>query len=330
MKICLLYDHQDAPFGGVNTFFRNFSELAQNDSNITVVKSGDISDIVLTSGSMRSPKKILKDYQLLNVASGRSLGSPVGRVTKKKKAKVVFRVDGLKQIYTKERVGRTSDDRLIKNIKNADAVIYQSNYSRECFAGRGMLLPDDNIVITNGANNHGYKVDRKSLARNQRLQLVSSSWSMNENKGFSTIAQFSCSDQVNIVHIGRWPSKIDPERVKVLGVKHYLEVPQILANFHYLLFPSRNEACSNTVVEALSVGLPVLYHPSGGTSELCANESYGIRLPNGTNGMQGVEQFLIRAREEYCELSERVSDNLALFQYENCYYKYINYFTSLL
>ena len=330
MKIHLLYEFQDAPWGGLNTFFRNFFEIASSDPNVTVVPCGNAADIVLTQGSMRSPRKILKGYQLLNAACGRSLDSPLGRITRKKNAKVVFRVDGLKRIYTREEKGTAADNRLIKNISNADAMVYQSEYSKECFSNKGILLPEKNTVITNGANSFGHKADRKALAKIRRLRLVSSSWSTNNNKGFSTIAEFSCSEQASIVHIGRWPRKTDPKKVKVLGEKHYREIPKILADFHYLLFPSRNEACSNTVVEALCVGLPVLYQPTGGTAELCANESYGIRLPEDLSEIVMVNQFLTRARDKYIELSERVAANSALFGYENCYDRYINYFASLL
>ncbi len=38
-----------------------------------------------------------------------------------------------------------------------------------------------------------------------------------------------------------------------------------------LLFPSINDYCPNTVLEAMSSGLPVLYHDSGGTPELVRN-----------------------------------------------------------
>lgn len=326
MKIRLLYEHQDSPMGGLNTFFRNFHEFASKDSRVELVNDGEVPDVVLTSGSMRSPSDILKNHQILNVACGRSLQSPIGWLTKNRSARVVFRVDGLKQIYTGKSNVKAADDRLINNIRNADAVVCQSEYSRMCFIDKGVSLPTNTKVIFNGADTFGHIAEPTHLSDSQTLRLVSSSWSMNDNKGFSTIAEFSCSQQVEIIHVGRWPKNTDPKHVKLLGERHYREIPRILTNCHYLLFPSRNEACPNTVVEALSAGVPVMYHPSGGTIELCAGDSYGIRLPEESLQNENLEHFISKARDNYTDLANRLAKDSSKFGFQDCYDKYIGFF----
>ena len=57
------------------------------------------------------------------------------------------------------------------------------------------------------------------------------------------------------------------------------QIGEVLRLGDFLLFPSKKDACSNVVVEALASGLPVLYHNSGGTPELCRNSKYGLALP---------------------------------------------------
>lgn len=326
MKIHLLYEHVDAPMGGLNTFFRNFHEFASKDSRVRLVNDGEVPDVVLTSGSMRSPSDILKNYQILNVACGRSLQSPIGWLTKNRSARVVFRVDGLKQIYAGKSNVKAADDRLINNIKNADAVVCQSEYSRKCFADKGVSLPTNTKLIFNGANTFGHIADPTLLSDSQTLRLVSSSWSMNDNKGFSTIADFSCSRQVEINHVGRWPKNTDPKHVKLLGERHYREIPRILTNCHYLLFPSKNEACPNTVVEALGTGVPVIYHPSGGTIELCEGDSYGIRLPEESLQNENLEHFISQARDNHRDLAKRLAKHCSKFGFQDCYDKYISFF----
>ena len=325
MKIRLLYEHVDTPMGGLNTFFRNFHEFASKDSRVELVNDGEVPDVVLTSGSMRSPSDILKNHQILNVACGRSLQSPIGWLTKNRSARVVFRVDGLKQIYAGTSNVKAADDRLINNIKNADAVVCQSEYSRRCFVDKGVSLPKNTKVIFNGANTFGHIADPTLLSDSQTLRLVSSSWSMNDNKGFSTIAEFSCSQQVEVNHVGRWPKNTDPKHVKLLGERHYREIPSILKNCHYLLFPSRNEACPNTVVEALSAGVPVMYHPSGGTIELCADDSYGIKLPEESLQNENLEHFISQARDNYTDLAKRLAKYSSKFGFRDCYDKYIGF-----
>lgn len=63
------------------------------------------------------------------------------------------------------------------------------------------------------------------------------------------------------------PFLADP-RVRVLGVKGREEVPPLMRGSDFLFFPSEFDPCPNTVIEAMACGLPVLYHPSGGTVEL--------------------------------------------------------------
>lgn len=54
---------------------------------------------------------------------------------------------------------------------------------------------------------------------------------------------------------------------------------RIMRSCHVLFFPSRGDYCPNTVLEAMSCGLPVWYHDSGGTPELVRTDEIVAGVP---------------------------------------------------
>ena len=79
-------------------------------------------------------------------------------------------------------------------------------------------------------------------------------------------------------------------------------IASIMRACDVLFFPSVNDYCPNTVLEAMSCGLPVVYHDSGGTPELVRD---GVDVA----GLAMIEQNpvypLYAAREHLEELSRR-------------------------
>jgi glycosyltransferase involved in cell wall biosynthesis len=61
---------------------------------------------------------------------------------------------------------------------------------------------------------------------------------------------------------------LEEPRVVVHGLVGREEVAALMRSADFLFFPSELEPCPNTPIEALASGLPVLYHPSGGTPEV--------------------------------------------------------------
>lgn len=52
------------------------------------------------------------------------------------------------------------------------------------------------------------------------------------------------------------------------GQRNRRQIPGELRKMKVLFFPSEDDPCPNTVVEAILAGVPVCYSPSGGTPEL--------------------------------------------------------------
>jgi len=59
------------------------------------------------------------------------------------------------------------------------------------------------------------------------------------------------------------------------------DVPELLAALDLFVLPSRAEGISNTILEALACGVPVLAYAVGGNAELLGNEGCGSILPPG-------------------------------------------------
>ena len=79
----------------------------------------------------------MKKWQLINNSRGLSHNNILGKIIGKGKKKLTFRIDGLRRIYAPE--ASQVDEPLIENLPLADSVIFQSNYSRNCFYDQGLL-----------------------------------------------------------------------------------------------------------------------------------------------------------------------------------------------
>jgi glycosyltransferase involved in cell wall biosynthesis len=186
--------------------------------------------------------------------------------------------------------------------------------------------PVSNSTILNGADNRIFFPSNNNRSElNNKVIIISNSWSTNHNKGFKTIASFSELNRVEVLHIGRWPEDISSKYVKLLGTLPEREIAEVLKKGKFFLFPSKNEACPNVVVEALATGLPVFYHDSGGTPELCHNGMLGMALPKDSFDLVTLNEFIESALAQYRNMRKLILEKMNLFSFEYCYNKYVEY-----
>jgi len=323
IKLALLYKTTERPWGGVNTFFRNFHKYAYLDEKIELVNNYSKAEIFLSVGHRIGQNKKLRKRNIINISRSLGFSNPFGGLLNKGEKKFIFRLDGLRKIYAPE-AGKV-DDLLIDNLTLADSAVFQSNYSQECFDDLQINYPESNTIILNGTDNRIFFPSREKSEISDEVILISNSWSVNHNKGFKTIASFSELNRVQVLHIGRWPEDISSKYVKLLGTLRESEIADVLKKGQFFLFPSKNEACPNTVVEALATGLPVFYHDSGGTSELCHNGMLGMALPKDSFDLLTLNEFIESALDQYSNMRKLILEKINLFSFEYCYNKYVEH-----
>ena len=77
--------------------------------------------------------------------------------------------------------------------------------------------------------------------------------------------------------------------IKTPDPSHYKSIVHDYHGMKLLFFPSENDACPNTVIEAIACGVPVCYHPSGGTPEIVKN--CGLPLDRFDEMMERLPEF---------------------------------------
>jgi glycosyltransferase involved in cell wall biosynthesis len=182
--------------------------------------------------------------------------------------RIVHRVDGPIALY--RGVDDGSDHRIVEiNRALAEATVFQSQYSLDAHREAGLDLRDP-VVISNAVDPRIFHPPPyREPAAGRRLRLIATSWSDNPRKGAGTIGRLARvldPDRFELTFVGRTAVELEGATV-VPAVPSRTLADLLRANDAYVM-PSRHEACSNALLEALSCGLPALYVRSGSNPEL--------------------------------------------------------------
>jgi glycosyltransferase involved in cell wall biosynthesis len=228
-------------------------------------------------------------------------GTPVKIVSRMKSTgvKIVHRLDGraksLVKIYNKDEVNR-------KVNKLADWTIFQSKYVKEhttntvhtIFGWEPPICQNtkNSSIIYNGVdreifNENGDWVDLKG-----EFNILHVSFTAGIRKGLKDVLEIAKllknNPEFHFYLIGRQDQDLFCGRLirKFDNITHLgviidrTKLATYLRSCQALLFPSKNDYCPNTVLEAMSCGLPVCYHDSGGTPELVVGGDFisGVKM----------------------------------------------------
>ena len=180
----------------------------------------------------------------------------------------VHRVDG--PIATYRGFDDGTDARIAEiNRALADATIVQSHYSLDAHRELGIELADPRLVVnTVDPSIFHPPVQREPLA-GRRVRVIATSWSENPNKGSDVLAWLDAHldhERYELTFAGQTREPF--RRVRALGALPTGEVAAELRRNDVYLAPSRNDPCSNALLEALACGLPSVFRASGGHPEL--------------------------------------------------------------
>ena len=281
LDICVLYRTVDKPWGGANQFLRSLmSEFVRSGHLVTTAPTRQ-TQVVLINSWLWSLGRYIKPNQIAQLRATGNM-TPLGRLLPQcvhaKRRRIgpvlIHRVDGVAELVR----GSKSKADLVQPAVNrlTDQTIFQSEFCRTTFIEKMGITPSVSRVILNAVDPSIFFPDSSADPRGGTIRLVAASWSSNPLKGFSALADLSRLPGIEMTFIGNWCPDADPMDVKLVGVRDAKGVAEVMRSSHALVHAAWNESCSNTIVEALACGLPVIYRDSGGNRELAYE--YGIPL----------------------------------------------------
>ena len=221
--------------------------------------------------------------------------------------RMVHRVDGPIGVYRGFDDG--TDRRIVRiNDELADATIVQSRYSVDKHRELGLELRRP-VVIPNAVDP---AIFHPPAARNavsgRRLRVIATSWSDNPRKGADILGWLDRNldfDAFELTFAGRTQARFD--RIRVVGPLPSEAIAELLRDHDVYLATSRDDPCSNALLEALACGLPAVFLRSGGHPELVGEAGIGFDEPDeipGALGRLGAELDRRRAMIRIAPLSE--------------------------
>jgi glycosyltransferase involved in cell wall biosynthesis len=189
--------------------------------------------------------------------------------------RMVHRVDGPIGVYRGFDDG--TDRRIVEINELAHATILQSHYSLEKHRELGLGLRNP-VVIPNAADPEIFQppAAREPLD-GRRLRVIVSSWSDNPRKGADVLVWLDRNldfDAYDVTFAGRTQEAF--ERISVVDPLPSEQLADLLRAQDVYLAPSRDDPCSNALLEALACGLPAAFRRSGGHPELVGEAGIGF------------------------------------------------------
>ena len=182
--------------------------------------------------------------------------------------RMVHRVDGPIGVYRGHDDGTDAHIAAL-NHELADATVFQSRYSFEKHVELGIQLRDP-VVIPNAVDPAIFHPpDEREPLDGRPVRLIASSWSDNLRKGAETLAWLDgrlAGTRYEMTFVGRAPTTFD--RIRVVGPVSSDGVAELLRHHDVYIAASRDDPCSNALLEALACGLPAAFLASGGHPEL--------------------------------------------------------------
>jgi glycosyltransferase involved in cell wall biosynthesis len=191
-------------------------------------------------------------------------------------ARMVHRVDGPVGVY---RGFDDGTDRRIHEVNDAlaAATIVQSEWSLAKHRELGFDLRAP-LVVHNAVDPAiFYPTAAPRPIGDRPLRVVATSWSDNPRKGADILRWLDAHHdprRVDLTFVGR--TSVAFERIKTLPPVPSAEVAEILRAHDAYLAASRDDPCSNALLEALACGLPAAYLRSGGHPELVGDGGIGF------------------------------------------------------
>ena len=265
MKISISSRFIDGPYGGGNSFVRNFAEQLKNNGHHVVfdLKDKDI-DIAFLINPLNS-----SEFSTFN-----NFDIDYYRAFKNKNLISVQRINECDQRKNTNHI----NDKLIRFNENIDFNFFVSNWIKTIFSNTP-LVDKPHSIILGGPDKKVFNMNQKKPWNHKdKIKIVTHHWSTNINKGYeiyqwldSIIASDYWNKRIEFTFIGNRPEYFKFKNTKFLEPLSGNELAIELKKHHIYITASRNEPSGNHHMEAALSGLPILYINSGALPEYCNN-----------------------------------------------------------
>ncbi len=249
LKTHIIFDFLEEPWGGANQFLK---ALKSNFEKLRIYESNPSRADCFIFNSHHNIKKILK----LKLKNPNKI--------------FIHRIDG--PLYIVRNKNYEIDLKIYKlNNLIADGTIFQSEWSKLKNYSLGFKKSTIETVIMNAADNSIFFYNNNDLrnSKKKKFRLVANSFSRNFNKGFDLYQYLDRNldfNQYSMIFIGSTP--ISFKNIKHIELIKPNELAKILRKSDIYITGSKNDPCSNSLIEALTCGLPSVVLNDGGHPEI--------------------------------------------------------------
>ena len=200
-------------------------------------------------------------------------------------ARVVHRIDGPINLYRRTPDSLDLDRACMDlNARYAHATVVQSAFTLRALAAGG-FAPVRPVIIHNTVDRGVFRGPARPAPRaGEPLRVIAASWSDNPGKGAAVYEWLDRSlddprarAALELTFVGRIRATL--RNWRVVDALPSAELAALYRDHHVYLTASRDDPCSNALVEAMCCGLPALYLDSGGHPELVEFGGARFRTP---------------------------------------------------
>ncbi|MBL7196752.1 MAG: glycosyltransferase family 4 protein [Candidatus Omnitrophica bacterium] len=303
MKIAILYKFRDNSWGGANQFLKGLRNYFRKKG--CYAEDAESADVLL-----------FISYPFNNEV----LYKKIKKIKKNKNIIVINRMNGPIHLY------RNKDIEIDKinfafNKSVADGTVFQTQWSRKkCFEAGLEPNKQETIIMNAPDPEFFYPLEvTKKVNHNKRINLIATSWSNNPSKGFDIykyLDEYLDFTRYKMTFIGR--SLVKFKNIQHKPVLPSKELAEQLRLSDIFIFASKLETCSNSLLEALHCGLPVVARNNSSQPEVLGGKS-GILF-------EGKEDVIaaIDAVVDNLEYFRKLIDVPDIIQIGNSYYDFCN------
>lgn len=261
VKIFFSLNPPNCSHGGGANFVKNLTEVLQNKNyNITYKLEADIDIIFIIDP--RKDASCRKNYSIHEFLEYKK---------KNPKVKLIHRVN---ECDIKREKSINIEPLLVKTMKNADHVVFISEWLKDYFINKYNLKIKSSVIL-NGCNQSHFFPSKNPKFKDNKIKIVTHHFSNNYLKGFHIYNELDKIlpklENIEFTFVGNYNSKYKPKHIKLLPCVNGLKLGDIIRMNDIYLTASQNEPCGMHQLEGMSCGLPLLYcKGSGGIKETCS------------------------------------------------------------